>query len=102
VDAGLSDRPPDWNTNLLVLGDFDLDRLDTPLFQGVRVQRALAPAEVYTASKLKSCDNADRRQLRPTYPSNLKASKSNTDPSIPDHKAGCGSVGPASSTLIRE
>jgi hypothetical protein len=46
VDAGLSDRPPDWNTNLLVLGDFDLDRLDTPLFQGVRVQRALAPAEL--------------------------------------------------------
>jgi hypothetical protein len=67
VDAGLSDRPPDWNTNLLLLGDFDLDRLDTPLFQSVRVQRALAPAEIYTASKLKSSDKC----RPPTAPSDV-------------------------------
>ena len=36
--------------------------------------RAKSPAhspplgQVYTVSKLKSCDNSDRRQLRPTYP----------------------------------
>jgi hypothetical protein len=33
VDAGLADRPDDWNQNLLVLGDFNLDRMDDPLFE---------------------------------------------------------------------
>ncbi len=28
-----ADRPNDWNENLLVLGDFNLDRLDDPLFE---------------------------------------------------------------------
>ena len=27
-----ADRPDDWNQNLLVLGDFNLDRIDDPLF----------------------------------------------------------------------
>lgn len=27
-----ADRPQDWNRNLLVLGDFNLDRIDDPLF----------------------------------------------------------------------
>lgn len=28
-----ADRPQDWNDNLLVLGDFNIDRLDDPLFE---------------------------------------------------------------------
>lgn len=30
---GWADRPKDWNRNLLVLGDFNVDRLDDPLYQ---------------------------------------------------------------------
>ncbi|WP_245762437.1 hypothetical protein [Mycetocola miduiensis] len=33
MDASLADRPRDWNDNLLVLGDFNLDRIGDPLFE---------------------------------------------------------------------
>jgi endonuclease/exonuclease/phosphatase family metal-dependent hydrolase len=38
-------RKSDWNTNLLVLGDFNLDRLDDPLFQAFVSTGLWAPAE---------------------------------------------------------
>ncbi len=39
-----ADRPQDWNDNLLVLGDFNLDRLDDPLFAAFR-STGLQPPE---------------------------------------------------------
>ena len=41
-----AERPQDWNDNLLVLGDFNIDRLDDPLFEafastGLRPPEAL-------------------------------------------------------------
>lgn len=41
---GWADRPRDWNRNLLVLGDFNLDRLDDPLYQAF-VATGLWPPE---------------------------------------------------------
>lgn len=37
-----AERPKDWNHNLLVLGDFNLDRLDNPLFEAF-VSTGLGP-----------------------------------------------------------
>ncbi|KHL12836.1 endonuclease/exonuclease/phosphatase family protein [Mumia flava] len=37
-----ADRPDDWNSNLLVLGDFNIDRLDDPLYRAF-VATGLSP-----------------------------------------------------------
>ncbi len=39
-------RPGDWNTNLLVLGDFNLDRLSNPLYQAFTSTGLWPPAEL--------------------------------------------------------
>jgi endonuclease/exonuclease/phosphatase family metal-dependent hydrolase len=41
-----ADRPGDWNDNLLVLGDFNLDRLDDPLYQAFASTGLFPPAEL--------------------------------------------------------
>lgn len=41
-----ADRPEDWNTNLLVLGDFNLDRLDNPLYDAFVSTGLFPPAEL--------------------------------------------------------
>ena len=41
-----ADRPDDWNDNLLVLGDFNLDRLDDPLYQAFAATGLFPPAEL--------------------------------------------------------
>lgn len=41
-----ADRPEDWNRNLLVLGDFNLDRLDDPLFDAFAATGLWPPAQL--------------------------------------------------------
>ena len=41
-----ADRPSDWNRNLLVLGDFNLDRTDDPLFNAFVSTGLWPPAEL--------------------------------------------------------
>jgi endonuclease/exonuclease/phosphatase family metal-dependent hydrolase len=41
-----AERPGDWNTNLLVLGDFNLDRLDNPLYQAFTLTGLWPPDEL--------------------------------------------------------
>ncbi|WP_406832879.1 endonuclease/exonuclease/phosphatase family protein [Pedococcus sp. KACC 23699] len=41
-----ADQPKDWNHNLLVLGDFNLDRLDDPLYQAFVSTGLFPPAEL--------------------------------------------------------
>ncbi len=41
-----ADRPEDWNRNLLVLGDFNLDRTDDPLFEAFASTGLWPPAEL--------------------------------------------------------
>lgn len=43
---GWADRPKDWNHNLLVLGDFNLDRLGNPLFQAFVSTGLWPPSEL--------------------------------------------------------
>jgi endonuclease/exonuclease/phosphatase family metal-dependent hydrolase len=43
---GWAVRPKDWNRNLLVLGDFNLDRLDDPLYQAFVATGLWPPAEL--------------------------------------------------------
>ena len=40
------DRPEDWNRNLLVLGDFNLDRIDDPLFNAFVATGLWPPVEL--------------------------------------------------------
>lgn len=40
------DRPQDWNRNLLVLGDFNLDRIDDPLFDAFASTGLWPPTEL--------------------------------------------------------
>lgn len=41
-----ADRPQDWNRNLLVLGDFNLDRIDDPLFDAFASTGLWPPTEL--------------------------------------------------------
>ena len=41
-----ADKPDDWNQNLLVLGDFNLDRIDDPLFAAFVSTGLWPPAEL--------------------------------------------------------
>lgn len=41
-----ADRPDDWNQNLLVLGDFDLDRLGEPLYEAFVSTGLFPPPEM--------------------------------------------------------
>jgi len=41
-----ADRPDDWNQNLLVLGDFNLDRLGEPLYEAFVSTGLFPPAEM--------------------------------------------------------
>ena len=41
-----ADRPKDWNRNMLVLGDFNLDRIDDPLFEAFVSTGLWPPAEL--------------------------------------------------------
>lgn len=43
---GWADRPNDWNRNLLVLGDFNLDRIDDPLYDAFLSTGLWPPAEL--------------------------------------------------------
>lgn len=40
------DRPNDWNSNLMVLGDFNLDRLDDPLYDAFVSTGLFPPVEL--------------------------------------------------------
>jgi exonuclease III len=46
-----ADRPDDWNDNLLLLGDFNLDRLDDPLYQAFVSTGLYPPAELNTVPR---------------------------------------------------
>ncbi|MGN2638286.1 endonuclease/exonuclease/phosphatase family protein [Nocardia takedensis] len=46
-----NDRPNDWNDNLLVLGDFNLDRLGNPLFDAFVSTGLWAPTELDTVDR---------------------------------------------------
>lgn len=46
-----TDRPDDWNNNLLLLGDFNLDRLDDPLYQAFVSTGLFPPAEMNDAPR---------------------------------------------------
>ena len=41
-----ADRPDDWNQNLLVLGDFNLDRLGDPLYEAFVSTGLFPPTEM--------------------------------------------------------
>jgi endonuclease/exonuclease/phosphatase family metal-dependent hydrolase len=46
-----ADRPNEWNQNLLVLGDFNLDRLGNPLHQAFASTGLWAPSELDAAPR---------------------------------------------------
>ncbi|MEV0251823.1 endonuclease/exonuclease/phosphatase family protein [Nocardia sp. NPDC050712] len=46
-----NDRPNDWNDNLLVLGDFNLDRLGDPLFDAFVSTGLWAPTQLDTVDR---------------------------------------------------
>ncbi|MFC9895008.1 endonuclease/exonuclease/phosphatase family protein [Nocardia sp. NPDC127579] len=46
-----NDRPNDWNDNLFVLGDFNLDRLGDPLFDAFVSTGLWAPTELNTVDR---------------------------------------------------
>jgi endonuclease/exonuclease/phosphatase family metal-dependent hydrolase len=57
---GWADRPQDWNRNLLVLGDFNLDRLDDPLFAAFAATGLWPPAELNNVPRTVFDDNNSR------------------------------------------
>ena len=59
---GWADRPDDWNHNLLVLGDFNLDRLDDPLFAAFASTGLWPPAELNDVPRTIFDDDRDRHQ----------------------------------------
>ncbi|MFD6445061.1 endonuclease/exonuclease/phosphatase family protein [Promicromonospora sp. NPDC060204] len=59
---GWADRPADWNHNLLVLGDFNLDRLDDPLFAAFVSTGLWPPAELGTEPRTIFDDDKDHHQ----------------------------------------
>ena len=48
---GWADRPRDWNHNLIVLGDFNLDRVGDPLFEAFLSTGLWPPAELTTVPR---------------------------------------------------
>jgi endonuclease/exonuclease/phosphatase family metal-dependent hydrolase len=46
-----ADRPDDWNANLLVLGDFNLDRIGDPLYEAFLATGLWPPAELNTVPR---------------------------------------------------
>jgi hypothetical protein len=59
---GWADRPDDWNRNLLVLGDFNLDRIDDPLFDALISTGLLPPAELNDVPRTIFDDDKDHHQ----------------------------------------
>jgi hypothetical protein len=59
VDA---DRPDDWNRNLLVLGDFNLDRTDDPHFDAFLSTGLWPPAELNDAPRTIFDDDKNHHQ----------------------------------------
>jgi endonuclease/exonuclease/phosphatase family metal-dependent hydrolase len=57
---GWADRPTDWNRNLLVLGDFNLDRLDDPLYQAFVATGLWPPAELNKVPRTIFDDDPER------------------------------------------
>ncbi|GAA2226854.1 hypothetical protein GCM10010413_22740 [Promicromonospora sukumoe] len=57
---GWADRPDDWNRNLLVLGDFNLDRLDDLLFEAFVSTGLWPPAELNGVPRTIFDDDPDR------------------------------------------
>ena len=55
-----ADRPSDWNQNLLVLGDFNIDRLDDPLYQALISTGLFPPAELSAVPRTIFDDNSDK------------------------------------------
>lgn len=54
------DRPNDWNSNLMVLGDFNLDRLDDPLYQAFVSTGLFPPAELNEVPRTLFSDEKSR------------------------------------------
>ncbi|MBT2597998.1 hypothetical protein [Arthrobacter sp. ISL-72] len=46
-----ADRPNDWNTNLMVLGDFNLDRIGDPLYEAF-ISKSPIPGNVASARQI--------------------------------------------------
>jgi endonuclease/exonuclease/phosphatase family metal-dependent hydrolase len=59
---GWADRPDDWNRNLLVLGDFNLDRMDDPLFEAFLSTGLWPPAELNDVPRTIFDDDKDHHQ----------------------------------------
>jgi len=57
-----ADRPSDWNHNLLVLGDFNIDRIDDPLYQAL-VSTGLYPPSELSAVPRTIFDNDKTRHF---------------------------------------
>jgi endonuclease/exonuclease/phosphatase family metal-dependent hydrolase len=55
-----AERPKDWNSNLLVLGDFNVDRLDNPLFRAFVSTGLWPPAELNDARRTIFDDDKNR------------------------------------------
>lgn len=55
-----AERPEDWNRNLLVLGDFNLDRIDDPLFDAFASTGLWPPAELNGVPRTIFNDDASR------------------------------------------
>lgn len=53
-------RPRDWNENLMVLGDFNLDRLGDPLFEAFTSTGLWPPAELNHVPRTVFGDDGDR------------------------------------------
>ena len=60
-----ADRPGDWNHNLLVLGDFNLDRLDNPLYQAFISTGLWPPDELNHVPRTIFDDDRSQPLLRP-------------------------------------
>ncbi|GEL95290.1 hypothetical protein CCO02nite_19480 [Cellulomonas composti] len=55
-----ADRDDDWNTNLLVLGDFNLDRIGNPLYEAFVSTGLWPPAELSALPRTIFDDDKDR------------------------------------------
>ena len=57
---GWADRPKDWNRNLLVLGDFNIDRHEDPLWQAFFATGLYPPAVLHDVHRTIFDNDADR------------------------------------------
>ena len=57
---GWADRPKDWNRNLFVLGDFNIDRFDDPLWQAFFATGLYPPAVLHGVHRTVFDNDLDR------------------------------------------